>query len=136
MDWLAHDRLGFNYRLSDVAAAIGVAQLERLDELLAERDRVAACTASASRDRGARPALPRRGAERRSWFVYVVQVPEEVDRDGVIAALAERGIASKAYLPCIHLQPFYRERFGFRGGEFPVAERVAARSLALPFFTR
>jgi perosamine synthetase len=64
-----------------------------------------------------------------------VQLPEETDRDGVIAALAADGIASKAYLPCIHLQPFYRERFGFRGGEFPVAERVAAHSLALPFFT-
>ncbi len=67
--------------------------------------------------------------------MFVVQVPEEADRDGVIAALAEEGIASKAYLPCIHLQPLYRERFGFRGGEFPVAERVASRSLALPFFT-
>ena len=64
-----------------------------------------------------------------------MQLPEGVDRESVIGALRERGIASKAYLPCIHLQPFYRERFGFRGGEFPVAERVAARSLALPFFT-
>jgi perosamine synthetase len=64
-----------------------------------------------------------------------VQLPDEIDRDAMVEALAARGIASKAYLPCIHLQPFYRERFGFRGGEFPVAERVAARSLALPFFT-
>jgi perosamine synthetase len=136
MDWLAHDRLGFNYRLSDVAAAMGVAQLERLDSLLAERERVAALY----RDRlGAIEDLTLpcedRGSERRSWFVFVVQVPEGVDRDGVIAKLGADGIASKAYLPCIHLQPLYRERFGFRGGEFPVAERVAARSLALPFFT-
>jgi perosamine synthetase len=65
----------------------------------------------------------------------VVQLPAGADRDGVIASLATAGVASKAYLPCIHLQPFYRERFGFQGGEFPVAERVAARSLALPFFT-
>jgi len=77
---------------------------------------------------------PDRGRERRSWFVYVVQLPERIDRDETIRRLGERGIASKAYLPCIHLQPFYRERFGYRGGEFPVAERVAARSLALPFF--
>jgi perosamine synthetase len=76
-----------------------------------------------------------RGNERRSWFVFVIQVPSESNRDGVIGALAAEGIASKAYLPCIHLQPLYRERFGFRGGEFPVAEQVAARSLALPFFT-
>ena len=75
------------------------------------------------------------GSGRRSWFVYVVQLPEGVDRRAMIAALSARGIETKAYLPCIHLQPFYRERFGFRGGEFPVAEAVSARSLALPFFT-
>jgi perosamine synthetase len=136
MDWLGHERLGFNYRLSDIAAAIGVAQLERIDALLAERGRVAALYAERL---GAVEELdlprPDLGNTRRSWFVYVVQLPTDTDRDGVIRTLAERGIASKAYLPCIHLQPFYRERFGFRGGEFPVAERVAARSLALPFFT-
>ena len=76
-----------------------------------------------------------RGDERRSWFVFAVQLPAATDRDAVIAALGADGIASKAYLPCIHLLPPYRERFGFTGGEFPVAERVAERSLALPFFT-
>ena len=136
MDWLSHERLGFNYRLSDVAAALGVAQLERLDGLLAERDRVAGLY----RERlagieGLLLPCEDRGAERRSWFVFVVQLPADADRDAVIAALAAEGIASKSYLPCIHLQPLYRERFGFRGGEFPVAERVAERSLALPFFT-
>jgi perosamine synthetase len=64
----------------------------------------------------------------------VVQLADGIDRDAVIERLATRGIAAKAYLPCIHLQPFYRERFGFKGGEFPVAERAATRSLALPFF--
>ena len=78
---------------------------------------------------------PDRGAERRSWFVYVVGLPERADRDAVIAELASWGIAAKAYLPCIHLLPFYRERFGFEGGEFPVAERFAARSVGLPFFS-
>jgi perosamine synthetase len=136
MDWLGHYRLGFNYRLSDVAAAIGVAQLERVDEMLAARSRVAALYAERLDGiEGLELPCPDRDRARRSWFVYVVQLPERADRDGVIGALAERGIASKAYLPCIHLQPFYRERFGFRGGEFPVAERVAARSLALPFYT-
>jgi dTDP-4-amino-4,6-dideoxygalactose transaminase len=135
MDWLGHERLGFNYRLSDVAAAIGVAQLERVDALLGGRSRVAALYAEGLGGiAGLALPCPDRGRARRSWFVYVVQVPEDVDRDGVIRALGERGIASKAYLPCIHLQPFYRRRFGFRGGEFPVAERVAERSLALPFF--
>ena len=75
-----------------------------------------------------------RGSERRSWFVYTVRVPKDYDREAVIADLAQRGIQSKAYLPCIHLMPHYRERFGFKGGEFPVAEDVAERSLALPFF--
>ena len=75
-----------------------------------------------------------RGEERRSWFVFCVQLAPGTDRDAVIASLASSGIASKAYLPCIHLFPPYRERFGFKGGEFPVAERVAERSLALPFF--
>jgi perosamine synthetase len=145
MGWLEHDRLGFNYRLTEVQAAIGIGQLERADELLAERARVAGLYREALTGRGAAPAgeeddsalvLPcaDRGSERRSWFVYVVQLPEESDREAVIADLAERGIASKAYLPCIHLMPYYRERFGFSGGEFPVAERVASRSLALPFF--
>ena len=76
-----------------------------------------------------------RGTIRRSWFVYVIQLPAATDRDGVIAALAERGIDSKAYLPCIHLMPHYRERFGFREGQFPIAEGASRRSLALPFFT-
>ncbi len=136
MDWLSHDRLGFNYRMSDVTAALGVAQVERLAGLLAERARVAGLYAERL---GAIEGLvlpcADRGAERRSWFVYVVQLPDAVDRDAVIGRLAQAGIASKAYLPVIHLQPFYRERFGYRGGEFPVAEAVAARSLALPFFT-
>jgi perosamine synthetase len=70
----------------------------------------------------------------RSWFVYVAQLPPGVDRDAVVVALAERGVQSKPYFPAIHLYAFYRERFGHRPGEFPVAEDVAARSLALPFF--
>jgi perosamine synthetase len=136
MGVVEHQRLGFNYRLTDVAAAIGVAQLERADELLAARGRVADFYRQRLEGIDAL-TLPceDRGAARRGWFVYVVQLPEGADRDAVIAALGERGIASKAYLPCIHLMPFYRERFGFRGGEFPVAERVAERSVALPFFS-
>ena len=140
-----HDRLGFNYRLSDVAAALGVAQLERLDELLAARARVAgmyaerlagAGGASAGEGDPAGLVLPcsDRGQERRSWFVYVVQLPRGADRDGVIAGVAAAGIEAKAYLPCIHLMRSYRERYGFRGGEFPVAEDVGERSVALPFF--
>jgi perosamine synthetase len=144
MSKIDHDRLGFNYRLSDVSAAIGVAQLEKLDRMLADRARVAALYAGALGGLGGAASgdgdpdglvLPcaDRGDERRSWFVYVVQLPVTADRDGVIEALAGEEIQSKAYLPCIHLMPFYKDRFGFKGGEFPVAERVAERSVALPF---
>ena len=146
MEQVEHDRLGFNYRLSDLHAAIGIAQLERLGEILNARENVAALYRERLTQLGAEPAgeddehdivLPceNRGDERRSWFVFCVQLPVGSDRDAVIASLASNGIASKAYLPCIHLLPPYRERFGFEGGEFPIAERVADRSLALPFFT-
>ena len=135
MDWLDHDRLGFNYRLSDVACALGLAQLERLDAMLAARARIAGLYSAALSDvEGLELPCPDAGGDRRSWFVYVVQLPDAVDRDGAIRELRARGIDSKPYLPAIHLMSFYRERFGHREGEFPVCEDVARRSLALPFF--
>jgi perosamine synthetase len=135
MDWLDHDRLGFNYRLSDIACALGLAQLERLDEMLAGRARAAAgYRAALAGIEGLGLPCEDRDAERRGWFVFVVQVPEGHDRDAVIRGLAERGVQAKPYLPAIHLMSFYRERFGHREGEFPVCEAVAARSIALPFF--
>lgn len=134
MGWLDHDRLGFNYRLSDVAAALGVAQVEKLDSLLERRAAAAALYEEGLAGiEGVETPLAARGNERRSWFVYVVRLPDGVDRDETIARLAERGVASKAYLPCIHLFPHLRE-LGYREGQFPVAEGAAARSLALPFF--
>jgi perosamine synthetase len=77
--------------------------------------------------------LADRGAERRSWFVYVVRLPATADRAAVIAELDRRGIDCRPYLPCIHLSDLYRERFGTREGQFPVAEEFSRRSLALPF---
>ena len=146
LEQVDHDRIGFNYRLTDLHAALGIAQLERLDEMLNARDNVAALYRERLTQLGAEPAgenenhdivLPceNNSDERRSWFVFVVQLPEGADRKTVIDALAKSGIASRAYLPCIHLLPPYRDRFGFKRGEFPVAERVSERSLALPFFT-
>ena len=135
MSWLDHDRLGFNYRLSDLACALGIAQLERLDELLAGRDRAAILYGEALAGiEGVELPFPDTGGNRRSWFVYVVKLPAEVDRDATIEALRARGVDSKPYLPAIHLMSFYRERFNHREGEFPVCEDVARRSLALPFF--
>ncbi len=135
MDWLDHDRLGFNYRLSDLACALGVAQLERLHAMLADRARAAALYGQALAGiEGLELPLPDTGGNRRSWFVYVVQVPEDADRDAVIEALRARGVDAKPYLPAIHLMSFYRERFGHRPGEFPICEDISARSVALPFF--
>ena len=135
MGWLDHDRLGFNYRLTDLACALGLAQLERLDGMLAARAQVADCDREALGElEGLELPCENAGGDVRGWFVFVVQVPRGVDRDETVRALAARGIPSKPYMPAIHLMSFYRERFGHREGEFPVCEDVAARSLALPFF--
>jgi perosamine synthetase len=136
-EWLTHGHLGFNYRLDELSAALGVAQLERLDEILELRGQVAGRYAELlGAVDGVQPPLPDDQAHRRSWFVYVVQLAGGIDRDSVIARLGEEGIASKPYLPCIHLQPYWQERFGTREGMFPVAESASRRSLALPFHTR
>ena len=135
MGWLDHDRLGFNYRLSDLACALGIAQLERLDDMLAARERVAALYSEAlGAIEGLELPSPDTGGDRRSWFVYVVQLPRGTGREATILALRERGIDSKPYLPAIHLMSYYREAFGHREGEFPVCEDVAERSIALPFY--
>jgi perosamine synthetase len=135
MDWLDHDRLGFNYRLSDIACALGLAQLERLDDMLAARRSVAGLYREALAGiEGLVLPCADAGGDKRGWFVFVVQLPAGVDRDETVRELAAAGIQSKPYLPAIHLMSFYREQFGHREGEFPVCEDVAARSLALPFF--
>jgi perosamine synthetase len=135
MGWLDHDRLGFNYRLTDIACAIGLVQMRRLDAMLADRARVASWYGEALAGiEGLGLPCPDAGGDRRGWFVFVVQVPRGRDRDEVIRALRAVGVSCKPYLPAIHLMSFYRERFGHREGEFPVCEDVAARSVALPFF--
>ncbi|MDX6728605.1 MAG: perosamine synthetase [Baekduia sp.] len=142
MDWLDHDRLGFNYRLSDLACALGLAQLEHLQQMLDDRARAAGwyreALADLERDRGLGLPCPDGAVhegDTRGWFVFVVQVPHDgPSRDAVIRALRDRGVQSKPYLPAIHLMSYYREQFGYREGQFPVCEDVAARALALPFF--
>jgi perosamine synthetase len=138
MGWLDHDRLGFNYRLTDIACALGIVQLERLDGMLAARARVAGAYRQAlgplAGEHGLGLPCEDADGDVRGWFVFVVQVPHGADRDETIEALRAHGVQSKPYLPAIHLMSFYRERFGHRPGEFPIAEDVAARSVALPFF--
>jgi perosamine synthetase len=134
--WLEHARLGFNYRLDDVRAALGIGQLEKLDRILALRSEAAARYAELLRGvAGIRAPHPDDEVHVRSWFVYVVELSPGIDRERVIAALEADGVQTARYLPCIHLQPYMRERFGFSEGLCPVAEDAARRTLALPFFT-
>lgn len=141
MGWLSHARLGYNYRLSDINCALGIAQMERLDEILAARARVAAWYDELLAEHApeiVRPCAPPPGSTR-SWFVYAVQLPPgstEQQRNALIQHLRARGIGCNHYFPCIHLQPFYREQFGYAPGDFPVTEDISARSLALPFYNR
>jgi perosamine synthetase len=138
MGWLDHDRLGFNYRMTDLQAAIGIAQVQRLAGMLADRAKVAGwyrdALAPLAAETGLTLPCEDRGGDERGWFVFVVQLPYGRDRDTVIRELRALGVQSKPYLPAIHLMSFYRERFGMREGMFPVCEDVAARSIALPFF--
>jgi perosamine synthetase len=134
--WLEHVRLGYNYRLSDVAAALGIGQMERLDEILARRAEAAGRYAEllGSVDGLELPAADD-ADHRRSWFVYVVLFPDPAARERAVDAFEREGIGYNRYLPSIHLQPYMRERFGFAEGLCPVAEETSSRSLALPFFT-
>ena len=133
--WLEHARFGYNYRLDDLSAAVGIAQVERLGELLALRAAAAARYGEllVPLD-GVEAPLPDDAEHRRSWFVYPVRLGAGVDREAVIDHLAGLGVATARYLPSIHLQPYMRERFGYRAGMLPVSEDASRRMLALPFY--
>jgi perosamine synthetase len=134
--WLRHVRLGFNYRMDELSAALGVAQLRRMEELRRGREAVVDAYRTALSELEL-VTLPNARADASvDWFVYVVRLSPAVDRDRVMEVLAEHGVASRPYFAPIHLQPFYRERFGFAPGDFPVTEAVAATTLALPFSSR
>ena len=134
--WLRHVRLGYNYRLDELSAAIGVAQLERQAQLTAERDRVAGIydAAFAGLDW---VTPPRKAAgETVDWFVYVIQLAPSIARSRVMTDLDALGVPSRPYFSPLHLQPFYQDAFGYRPGDFPVTERIAAATLAIPFSAR
>jgi len=131
--WLVHSRLGFNYRLSDVHAAIGIAQIERLDWMQEARARIAAMYQERmAHIDGVTPMYE--GPQRRSWFVYAPRLDADLDRDRIIGRLEAEGVSAKPYLPCIHLQPYYREEHGHAPGELPITEAISASTIALPFF--
>jgi perosamine synthetase len=133
--WFHHVRLGFNYRFTDLQAAVGIAQLEKLDHILELRSAAARRYAELlSEIDGVDPPAADDDDHRRSWFVYVVKLDRGIDRDAVLERLAAEGIEAGHYVPCVHLQPYLRERYGFSEGLCPVAEDAANRTLALPFF--
>ncbi|NQT30402.1 MAG: DegT/DnrJ/EryC1/StrS family aminotransferase [Candidatus Saganbacteria bacterium] len=138
MEWLAHARLGYNYRLSDINCALGMAQLGRIDEFLAKRESFARAYALRLAEIDG-IVLPPQGSNNinRSWFVYVVRLNNDfskTDRDEIIRRLRREGIGCNRYFPPIHLQPFYVEKFGYKKGSFPVTEEVSGRTIALPFY--
>ncbi|NPV73027.1 MAG: DegT/DnrJ/EryC1/StrS family aminotransferase [Pelotomaculum sp.] len=132
--WLDHCHLGYNYRMDELSAALGVAQMERIDEILAKREAVArAYNARLGRLKGV--TLPHmEPGIKISWFVYVIRLDPGISRDRVMTYLQEKGVDCRPYFPPVHLQPFYRETFGYREGDYPNAERAASATLALPFF--
>jgi perosamine synthetase len=135
--WFNHVRLGFNYRWTDLQAAIGLAQLEKLDRVLELRAAAARRYGELLADLdGVETPAPDDAEHRRSWFVYVVKLAADLNREGVMAFLRREGVATAEYVPCVHLQPYMRDRYGFREGMCPVAEDVASRTFALPFFTQ
>ncbi|HEY3366924.1 MAG TPA: DegT/DnrJ/EryC1/StrS family aminotransferase [Symbiobacteriaceae bacterium] len=133
--WLSHVRLGYNYRMDEMSAALGLAQLRRLDAMLLSRDRVAGWYAEALHGiQGVRlPAV--QPDVKMSWFVYVIRFDPRISRDRVQSFLAEKGVATRPYFTPIHLQGHFIESFGYKPGDFPITERVASSTLALPFHT-
>ena len=133
--WLQHERLGYNYRLSDINCALGIAQLEQIDEILAKQERVAQMYNEQLKDIDG-VEIPYVSPDvKTSWFVYVIRLSEEYtreDRDRILQELKARGIGCSNYFSPIHLQPFYRE-LGYKEGDFPITEQIAARTIALPF---
>ncbi|MBI1337586.1 MAG: polysaccharide biosynthesis protein [Phycisphaera sp.] len=137
--WLHHERLGYNYRLSEISCALGIAQMERLDVMLESRRRVASLYMRKLMD-CPDIILPNVEVwEDMSWFVFVIRLNDlytQVERDRIIVGMRRHEIGASNYFPPIHLQPFYREKFGFEKGAFPLTESVSQRTIALPFYNQ
>ncbi len=134
MSWLNHDRLGYNYRLDEMSAALGLSQLGKFEQILEKRSQVADQYLNRLKEIDEVNVQFIRKNSVMSWFVFVIRLKEGINRDRVIEYLKENGIASKPYFPPIHLQPFYIKQFGYKMGDFPITERIASQCLALPFY--
>ncbi len=133
-EWLNHVRLGYNYRLDEMSCALGIGQLNRIDELLDKRDKVAE---EYTRHLSSVNEITTQYLDpkvKMSWFVYVVQMDKDMSRNKVMDYLKEHGVSCRPYFTPIHLQPFYREMYGYRKGDFPICEKVCNSTIALPFY--
>ena len=136
--WLVHKRLGYNYRMNELSAALGAAQMERIDEILEKRENVADLyNKRLSKIEGVRiPHIAQ--SVKMSWFVYIIRLDNKrfsrKDRDEIMEELNRNGINCRDYFPPIHLEPFYSETFGYKQGSFPVTEMVSNLTIALPFY--
>jgi len=135
--WLSHQRLGYNYRLSDINCALGIVQLSRIDEIKAKRRQVAKWYQEIlAGDKRLIVPAEQKGCEI-SWFVFVVRLAEESalkKRDKILEEMRNDGIQVSNYFPPVHLQPFMAERFGYKEGDFPITEAVCKSTIALPFY--
>jgi perosamine synthetase len=136
MQWLDHERLGYNYRMDEMSAAVGLAQLEKIDFMIKQRRKIAGLYnkyLSKYKDLIQVPQTAKNNTH--TWFVYVIKIKNKKNnRDKVIEKLKEQGISTKPYLPSIHLFSFYKKRFGYKKGDFPISEDISNNSLALPFY--
>lgn len=136
MAWLGHSRIGYNYRLDEMSCALGVEQLKKIDTILALRKKVAEKYTKKLLEESTDLTFSNTPAgNEKSWFVFIIQLKDHVDRNKVIEYLKEKEIASNVYFPSIHLQDFYTKEFGFKVGDFPVSEEISKRTLALPFYS-
>ena len=134
-EWLDHERLGYNYRMDELSAALGCSQMERIEEILEKRAKVVGMYGKklAEVEEVHVPYIAHY-VSKMSWFVYVVKLKRGIDRNKVIKYLNKEGVQCKPYFTPIHLQPFYRKMFGYKEGDFPITEDVSRRTIALPFF--
>lgn len=135
-DWLEHNYLGYNYRITEISAALGISQLRKADLFLENRNKTASLyNHYFKKNHFVKTILKNDNNHLRSWFVYVVQLEKTINRKKLMKELAKKRIPSRAYLPSIHLQPYLKKMFGYKKGDFPVCEEVSKRTLALPFYT-
>jgi perosamine synthetase len=133
--WLEHERLGYNYRLSELNSALGSAQMDRLDEIIDKRNCVAEkYNSRLTKIKGVKVPFVSPDVTRMSWFVYVIRLDKSIDRNKIMQYLTDNGVSCRPYFTPIHLQTYFREMFGYKEGDFPVTEEVSASTIALPFF--